>query len=87
MWAMSDDGVDSDGFPPSEAHEPADMIMVEIVGSPDGQFRISVDSTIPDRARTARTLRLAADAMDVAEDGPAITQAGHLIERLSGYGE
>jgi len=86
MWAMSDDGVDPDGFPPAGTHVPPRAIKVEIHDRPDGTFRMAIQHSEPDPAWVSRALRLAADAVLIEESGPAITPAGHLMERETGWG-
>lgn len=86
MYAMSGDGVDPDGFPPPEPYTPPRVILVEVHDRPDGTVRIGVQHNEPDAAWVSRALRLAAEAVGVAEDGPAITPAGHLVVREKGWG-
>lgn len=85
MWAMSDDGVDPDGYPPPEPHAPPRRILVEVYEPTGGTVRIAVQHNEPDVTWVSRALHLAAEAVLITEDGPAITPAGHLVEREEGW--
>lgn len=83
---MSDDGVGPDGFPPAESHVPPRRILVEVYERPDGTVQIGVQHNEADPGRVSRALHLAAEAVLITKDGPAITPSGHLMERETGWG-
>jgi hypothetical protein len=56
-------------------------IVVRITPTTHDRMAIATNSTHPDPKWTARALRLAAEAVLIEEDGPAITTSGHLVER------
>lgn len=86
MYAMEGDGVDPDGFPPAEPYVPPRCILVEVYEQSDETVRIAVQHNEGDPAWVSRALHLAAEAALIAQDGPAITPAGHLVVRETGWG-
>jgi len=55
-------------------------IVVRVTPTTHDRVKIETNSTHPDHRWTARALRLAAEAMSIREEGPAITESGHLVE-------
>ena len=64
-------------------HDDTHTIVVRVSPTTHDRVNIETNSTHPDPAWTARALKLAAEAVQIREDGPAITEGGHLVERRS----